>query len=137
MNQKQPKTIVIIDDDFDYSELVQHVLSKAGYSVITLTNPQNLLETVKKDQKPDLIILDIMLPNISGLSLLEELKKDQETREISIFCLTNLTEEVGREKALSLGAYSYLTKFHYSLHDIVKHVDFFFAEKFNAPLIED
>lgn len=127
MNQKPAKKIFIIDDSVDYVELLEKVLTKAGYTIKTFTNPTNVLDEIRSE-KPDLVILDIMLPHISGLSILEELKKDGVTKDIAIFCLTNLPEEVGREKALVLGAYCYLTKAHYNIYDIVKHVDFYFKE---------
>lgn len=124
---KLVKKILIVEDNLDYGQLLDHVLSKAGYQVIVMMNPTGVVDKAKSE-KIDLLIMDIMLPNVSGLSLLEELKKDELTSKIPVFCLTNLPEEVGREKALALGAYCYLTKAHYSIYDIVKHVDFYFEE---------
>lgn len=124
---KLVKKILVVEDNLDYSQLLEHVLTKAGYQVITMTNPIGVLDKAKSE-KVDLLIMDIMFPQLSGLSILEELKKEESTNKIPVFCLTNLPEEVGREKALTLGAYCYLTKAHYSIYDIVKHVDFYFQE---------
>lgn len=128
MNQKASKKILLVEDNADYSQLLERVLTKAGYEVKILANPTGVSAQISAD-KPDLIILDVMLPQISGLTILEELKKHERTEKIPVFCLTNLPEEVGREKALALGAYCYLTKAHYNVYDIVKHVDFYFHEE--------
>ncbi len=123
-----PKKIVIVEDNIDYSQLLERVLTKAGYTVRVFNDPKDALSKIPTEN-PDLLILDVMLPGMSGLSILEELKKKDLTSKIPIFCLTNLPEEVGREKALALGAYCYLTKAHYNIYDIQKQVEFFFKEK--------
>lgn len=128
MTETARKKIVIIEDNLDYSQLLQRVLSKAGYEVKVFNDPKDALPKIAAEN-PDLLILDVMLPGMSGLSILEELKKKDLTSKIPIFCLTNLPEEVGREKALALGAYCYLTKAHYNIYDIQKQVEFFFKEK--------
>lgn len=112
----------------DYSQLLERVLTKAGYIVKVFNDPKDVIAKISAEN-PDLIILDVMLPGMSGLSILEELKKNDATSKTPCFCLTNLPEEVGREKALALGAYCYLTKAHYNIYDIQKQVEFFFKEK--------
>ena len=126
-NQKQPKKIVVVEDNVDYAQLLERVLTKAGYVVKVFTDPRNVLENLMAEN-PDLVILDIMLPETSGLSILEDVKKRDTEGKIPVFCLTNLPEEVGREKALGLGAYSYLTKSHYNIYDILKRIDLYFKE---------
>lgn len=128
MNQQATKKILIIEDDADYAALLDHVLKKAGFTTVVFMQPIDLVEKIVHEA-PDLVLLDIMLPNVSGLSILEELKKNEKTKHIPVFCVTNLPEEVGREKAIALGAYSYLTKVHYDIYDIVKHVDLYFKEE--------
>lgn len=128
MTTSAPKKIAIIEDNIDYEQLLERVLTKAGYIVKGFYEPTAGLQYLKAE-KPDILILDIMLPTISGFQVLEEIKRSPETDKIAVFCLTNLPEEVGREKALALGAYCYLTKTHYNIYDILKHVDFFFSEE--------
>ena len=128
MNQNLPKKIVIVEDSSDYAELLERVLVKSGYTISIYNNGESFVEKILPE-KPNLILLDMMLPGTSGFSILEELKKNESTKNIAVFCLTNLPEEVGREKALALGAYCYLTKAHYNIYDIVKHIDFYFTEE--------
>lgn len=122
------KKIAIIEDDRDYSMLLDRVLTKAGFSTIVYNQPMDVIDKVIAENV-DLILLDIMLPNVSGLSILEDLKKNEKTKNMPVFCVTNLPEEVGREKAINLGAYDYLTKVHYNIYDILKRVELFFKEK--------
>lgn len=122
------KKILVVEDNLAYAELLEKVLTKAGYETRVLSHSLNILPHIVSEN-PDLVILDIMLPKKSGLTVLEEMKKNESTKKIPVFCLTNLPEEIGREKALALGAYCYLTKAHYNVSDVAKHVDFYFKEK--------
>ena len=132
MDQTQPKTIFIVEDDVTYADILESVLIKAGFVVKVFHNPTNLLNTIKS-AKPDLVILDIMLPQISGFTILEELKRDPTTKDICVFCLTNLPEEVGKDKALALNAYCYLTKAHYNASQILEQIKYYFSESKGTP----
>jgi|SRR3989338_8077642 len=121
------KKIIVVEDNLEYAEILEKVLVKAGYEAKIFSDPSNIFLKIVSEN-PDLVILDIMLPHKSGLTILEEMKKNDSTKKIPVFCLTNLPEEVGREKALALGAYCYLTKAHYNITDVAKHVDFFFKD---------
>lgn len=128
MDQVPSKKIAIVEDDKDYAALLERVLKTTGFSTIVFNEPIDLINRIIAAQA-HLILLDIMLPNVSGLSILEDLKKNEKTKDIPVFCITNLPEEVGREKAIALGAYSYLTKVHYNIYDVAKHVELYFQEK--------
>ena len=80
------KTILVVDDEKDIVDLLSYNLSKEGFAVITARNGKEALEKVK--QKPELIILDVMMPEMNGLQVIQELKNDKKTASIPVLLLT-------------------------------------------------
>ncbi len=101
--------VLVVDDEPDITALVAYHLAKAGYRVSTASNGSEALRTAA-DQRPDVIVLDLMLPGLSGLDVLQALRKQAETRDVGVILLTARREEVDRIRGLSLGADDYLTK---------------------------
>ena len=89
--------------------LVAYHLAKSGYSVSTAANGTEGLAVARRD-KPSLIVLDLMLPGLSGLEIMEQLRRDPATSRIAVLMLTARREETDRIKGLTLGADDYLTK---------------------------
>ena len=117
------KKILLIEDDLDLAELYEEVLS-TKYTVEVAGDGKQGLELAKKS-KPDLILLDILLPEMNGFELLKVLKKDPETKDISVVILTNLgSKHVDEDKklALLLGAEDYLVKAHHQPQEIVEKI---------------
>lgn len=108
MNKKG--TVLIVDDELDLLETMRFRLEAADYEVITLLEGKKTIEIAEKI-KPDLIILDIMLPGISGFDVLQKLKKNSETKEIPILIFScGGEEEAWAKKSLDLGAAGYVVK---------------------------
>lgn len=101
--------ILVVDDEPDITALVAYHLAKAGYRVSTAANGTDALRAAT-EQRPDVIVLDLMLPGLSGLDVLQTLRKQDETRDIGVIMLTARREEADRIRGLSLGADDYLTK---------------------------
>ena len=101
--------ILVVDDEPDITALVAYHLAKAGYRVSTAANGPDALRAAR-DERPDIVILDIMLPSVSGYDVLGEMRKREETKEVGVILLTARREEADRIKGLSLGADDYLTK---------------------------
>jgi len=101
--------VLVVDDEPDITALVAYHLAKAGYRVSTASSGSEALKAAA-DQRPDVIVLDLMLPGLSGLDVLQALRKQEETREVGVILLTARREEVDRIRGLSLGADDYLTK---------------------------
>ena len=101
--------ILVVDDEPDITALVAYHLAKAGYRVSTASNGTEALKTAT-EQRPDVVVLDLMLPGLSGLDVLQALRKQETTREVGVIMLTARREEADRIRGLSLGADDYLTK---------------------------
>jgi two-component system, OmpR family, alkaline phosphatase synthesis response regulator PhoP len=101
--------ILIVDDEENIRALVRFNLEKAGYQVTEASNGKNALETISAD-RPDLIILDLMLPIMDGLDVCRKLKGSSITSAIPIIMLTAKSDEIDRVIGLELGADDYLTK---------------------------
>ncbi len=103
------KTVVIVEDEEDIVELVSIHLSKAGFNVVSFLDGKGFFEYLHK-KTPDLIILDLMLPDIDGLDICKKLRKSNEYSSVAIIMLTAKSEEMDRIIGLELGADDYVTK---------------------------
>ncbi len=101
--------VLIIEDEPNIIEAVRFLLSRDGWAVDTHTDGQTALEAVAR-RRPDLIILDVMLPNRSGYDVLDDLRKDPATSSIPVLMLTARGQEKDRELALKIGANQFMTK---------------------------
>jgi two-component system phosphate regulon response regulator PhoB len=101
--------VLVVDDEPDIVALVAYHLAKSGYTVSTATSGPEGLAVARRD-KPSIIVLDLMLPGLSGLEVMEELRGDATTSRIAVLMLTARREESDRIKGLTLGADDYLTK---------------------------
>lgn len=102
-------TILIVEDESDILSLLAYNIRSAGFHVITASEGYEAL-AVAKQQLPDLVILDLMLPGLDGFEVCRELKRSSETRAIPIIMLTARSEEVDRIVGLELGADDYVVK---------------------------
>jgi DNA-binding response OmpR family regulator len=101
--------VLIVDDDPDIIKLVTYNLNHAGFHVTSAGNGRKAMDTVRK-QPPDLIILDLMLPDIDGMEVCRTLRQQQSTRKIPIIMLTARSEEIDRVIGFELGADDYVQK---------------------------
>tara|TARA_B100001996_G_scaffold866_1_gene818 strand:+ start:526 stop:1224 length:699 start_codon:yes stop_codon:yes gene_type:complete len=101
--------ILIIEDESDIGELLEYNLQKEGYDTILANNGESGLQIAKKE-KPNLLILDLMLPGIDGLDVCRLIKSDSDIKDISIVMLTALGQEEDIVKGLESGADDYITK---------------------------
>jgi putative two-component system response regulator len=106
MNKK--KTIFLVDDDVTLLTIGKGVLS-GTYSVFTLISGVIMLKMLAK-VRPDLILLDVNMPEMDGYEVIEQLKSNPETSDIPVIFLTSFTGDENEFKGLSLGAVDYITK---------------------------
>jgi two-component system phosphate regulon response regulator PhoB len=106
---EQKKTVLVVEDEEDILALLQFNLIKAGYAVVCATRGEEALTAIAAG-KPDLMLLDLMLPGIDGLEICRRLRDDPATGEIPIIMLTARGEEEDVVRGLDLGADDYVTK---------------------------
>jgi len=116
----QKKVLIIEDDDF-LRGLIAKKLEKADYAVAVAVEGEEALPVTQKE-KPDLVILDLMLPKKDGFEVLKELKADPGTALIPVIILTNLGQEKDFEQGKMLGAQDYFIKAQVNLDEIVNKV---------------
>lgn len=103
------QTILVVDDEPDIVEIIQYNLEKSGFDVIVAADGSAALEKAR-NEAPDLIVLDLMLPGLEGTDVCRILKQDERTRFIPILMLTAKSEEIDRIIGLELGADDYVVK---------------------------
>ncbi|HTY07320.1 MAG TPA: response regulator [Gemmatimonadales bacterium] len=101
--------VLVVDDEPDITALVAYHLAKAGYRVSTAASGIEALNAVR-EERPDLVVLDLMLPGRSGFDVLSDLRTRPETKDVGVVLLTAKKDEPDRIKGLSLGADDYLAK---------------------------
>ncbi len=101
--------VLVVDDEPDIVALVAYHLAKAGYRVSTAGDGAQAIAAAR-EERPALVVLDLMLPGISGFEILEQLREHEETRDVAVLMLTARKEEPDRIRGLALGADDYLTK---------------------------
>ncbi len=115
------KKILLVEDDKPLQELYALNLKNEGYKVIQASNGQEALAKAV-DEKPDLILLDIMLPEIDGLSVLDILKKTPKTESIPIVILTVLSDRETKEKCQSYEIEDFFVKSESTIPQILKRI---------------
>ena len=115
------KKILFIEDEVSLQETFGDVFSRQGYEMISALDGEEGLRLVKSE-KLDLILLDLILPKLNGFEVLKQIKEDEETKNIPVIVLTNLEGTGDVEKALELGATTYLVKASYSLEEVLQKV---------------
>ncbi|MHB1015415.1 MAG: response regulator [Desulfurivibrionaceae bacterium] len=103
------ETILVVEDDENIQQLVGYNLAKAGFHVVYADNGEQALSLIKRE-KPELIVLDLMLPGINGFEICKLVRKDPKTKNLPIVMLTAKSEEDDMTAGLDLGADDYITK---------------------------
>ena len=114
------KTIYIVEDEPDIRETLAYNLSQEGFKVSEFSDAESCLDKIQK-KKPDLLILDLMLPGMSGLDLCKEIRADKSLQNLAIIMLTAKGEEVDRIIGFELGADDYVTK-PFSVRELILRV---------------
>ena len=114
------KTIYIVEDEPDIRETLAYNLSQEGFKVSEFSDAESCLDKIQK-RKPDLLILDLMLPGMSGLDLCKQIRADKSLQNLAIIMLTAKGEEVDRIIGFELGADDYVTK-PFSVRELILRV---------------
>lgn len=101
--------VLVVDDEPNIVLSLEFLMEQAGFQVITAYDGEAALERIN-DSAPDLLLLDISLPGISGFDVLEHLRRSEATAQLPVIMLTAHGRDIEREKGLALGADDYITK---------------------------
>jgi DNA-binding response OmpR family regulator len=101
--------VLLVEDNQDIATLVRHVLERDGHAVDTLSSGSEVLVHVARHQ-PDLIVLDVMLPGLDGMSVCQALRRNPSTQRVPVIMLTARGEEADRLRGFAIGADDYVTK---------------------------
>lgn len=115
------KKILIIEDDKFLRELIAKKLTKEGYDTTEAVDGEEGIKKIKED-KPDLILLDLILPGIDGFEVLSKIKEDPILALIPVIILSNLGQREDVERGLKLGAVDYLIKAHFTPGEIIDKI---------------
>ena len=105
----ETRKIIIVEDEEDIREIIQYTLNREGYKAFSVDNGQDALQMIR-ETIPDLVLLDLMLPDLSGIDICRHLKSNLETEDIRIVMVTAKGTEADIVLGLSLGADDYVTK---------------------------
>lgn len=115
------KKILLIEDEKILAEMYRDKFSQAGFEVVLAFEAEEGLEITKKE-RPDLIILDILLPRANGISFLQKLREDPEVSLIPVVAFSNFDDPIIKKEAFRLGVKDYLIKTNYTPYEIVEKI---------------
>lgn len=117
----EKKKILIVEDDSFLRNLISQKLQKEGYEVAEAADGEEGLKKIK-EEKPDLILLDLILPEIDGFEVLRRVKEDPLLASIPVIILSNLGQREDIERGMNLGAADFLIKAHFTPGEIIEKI---------------
>ncbi len=121
MRTKQDTFVLLVEDDVFLADIYKKKFEMEGFKIAVSENGEKALVDLKK-KKPDVILLDILLPKLDGFAVLEKLKSDAALKDVPVILLTNLGQKDDVEKGLEMGAVDYLIKAHFKPSEVVDKV---------------
>jgi DNA-binding response OmpR family regulator len=116
--------LLVVEDDPLISRMYEKAFKMSGHDISVAGDGEKALEMLQKgENKPTLIMLDVMMPKMNGFDVLRKLKEDEKLKNIPVILLTNLAGQEDAEKGLELGAVLYLVKSQYTPKQIVQKVE--------------
>ncbi len=116
------KKILIIEDDAFLKNLESSKFTHEGFNVASATNVAEI-ETGMQDGAPDIILLDLMLPDTDGFELLKKFKTDEATKTIPIIVFSNLSDDAEMKRVLDAGASEFMVKSNFTLSDVIEKIN--------------
>lgn len=113
--------ILLVDDDKDLCDLYKTTLSAEGFNISVAQNGEEALSEIMKD-KPDLIVLDIMMPKIHGMDTLDILKATPETKDIKVLILSALSDQKMKDKAKEFQVVDYVVKSEVDMSTVINRI---------------
>jgi two-component system phosphate regulon response regulator PhoB len=124
---------MLVEDDFSLRDIYSARFQAEGYNLVTASDGEEALATAMREH-PDLIVLDVMMPKISGFDVLDILRSTPETKDTKVIMMTALSQETDRQRGEALGVNKYLVKSQVTLEDVVATVKQVLGEAPNSPV---
>ena len=124
----QTKTVLIVEDDVFLMSLLKNRMESAGFSILAAKDGEEAIK-ILKEIKPDLILLDIILPGKSGFEVLEEMKSDPQISNAPVMIISNLGQDMDIDRGKDLGALEYFVKARSSMDDVIEKVGSFLKQR--------
>jgi DNA-binding response OmpR family regulator len=121
------KKILLVEDDDALANVYLMRLKAEGFDVTRVANGEDALAAAKS-QKPDLVLLDVMMPKVSGFDVLDILRNTPETEHLKIIMLTALSQETDRQRAQGLGVDDYLVKSQVVISDVIDRIKYHLSQ---------
>jgi len=115
------KKILLIEDDSFLADIYSLKLREAGFDVSVAVDGEEGLAKIK-DEKPDLVLLDIVLPKIDGWQILKKIRSDEDLKTIKVILLSNINQRYDVEKGIKLGADKYLIKAFFTPEEVIEEI---------------
>ncbi|MBL7150164.1 MAG: response regulator [Candidatus Pacebacteria bacterium] len=116
-----PKTILVVEDDKFLRELIVRKLKEEDFNISEAIDGEDGIKKIK-EEKPDLVLLDLILPGIDGFEVLSKMKEDMSLAQIPVIILSNLGQKDDVERGFKLGVVDYLIKAHFTPGEIIEKV---------------
>ncbi|MFA6048079.1 MAG: response regulator [Parcubacteria group bacterium] len=116
------KKILIVEDDSFVMDIYHTKLTQEGFKVSTAANGMEALKKLEKE-RPDLILLDIIMPYVDGLEVLKKVRMMEQMKSVPIILLTNLSQKEEVDEGLALGANDYLIKSHFTPSEVLEKIN--------------
>lgn len=114
--------ILLVDDDIALQTVISTALSQGGFEIVTANDGKTGIDRAKTE-KPDMVLLDQVLPDISGNNILKTLKADEETKNIPVAMLSNFSQNNLMQEAIQAGALDYILKYQIEPADLVQKIN--------------
>lgn len=118
----QSARLLLVEDEPDIALMYQTLLTQAGYSLTVARDGEEAWTILTTQPRPDLLLLDVVLPKKDGFEILRDLRKHPTLHNLKVVLLTNLAQEVDRKEGVKLGATDYIVKAHTKPHDLLAKV---------------
>lgn len=120
--EQKTALLLVAEDDQFYANLYRTKLEKEGFGVLVASNGTETLDLLRKNS-PNLIILDLVMPEMDGFEVLKKLKEEKDLRDVPVIILSNLGQPEDIERAKALGVFKYIIKSNVSIHQMVESVE--------------
>lgn len=122
MSEEKKIKILLAEDDKFIARAYTDGLTRSGYEVIAVTDGEEAVKKAKENN-PDIILLDLIMPIKNGFEALEEIKADEKMKDVPVLILSNLGQDTDIKKGRDLGAVDYLIKSDYSMSEVIKKIN--------------